>query len=101
MFVFGRLLEGLAGLLDGVLTLYLWILIISAVLSWVNPDPRNRIVQFLNAATWPVLFEIRRRVPVVYGGLDLSPLVAILGISLIRYVLVASLYDVAARLVAT
>lgn len=100
MFVFGRILEGLAGVVDIVLTMYTWILIINALLSWVNPDPRNRIVQFFHAATWPVLAAVRRRVPVVYGGIDLSPLVAILGIYLVQRVLVASLYDVAVRLVA-
>jgi YggT family protein len=100
MFVFGRLLEGLAGIVNTVLTLYVWILIINAVLSWVNPDPRNRIVQFLDAATAPLLFQIRRRLPVVHGGIDFSPLVAILGIYLIQHVLVTSLHDVAVRLVA-
>lgn len=95
----GHLLEGLALVVNTVLTLYTWILIINAVLSWVNPDPRNPIVQFLHAVTWPVLYSIRSRLPVMYGGIDLSPLVAILGIYLIRYVLVSSLHTVAARLV--
>jgi len=99
MFMLGHLLEGLALIVNTVLTLYTWILIINAVLSWVNPDPRNPIVQFLQAVTWPVLYQVRSRLPVIYGGIDLSPLVAILGIYLIRHVLVASLYTVAARLV--
>ena len=99
MFVFGRVLEGLAGVVDILLTTYTWILVINALMSWVNPDPRNRIVQFFHAATGPVLAAIRRRVPVVYGGMDLSPLVAILGIYFVQRVLVTSLYDVAARLV--
>jgi YggT family protein len=98
MFVLGRLLEGLAFVADNVLTLYMWILVISALLSWVNPDPRNPIVQFLHAVTWPVLYQIRRRLPVIYGGIDLSPLVAIFGVVLVEYVLVTSLQDVALRL---
>ena len=57
-------------------------------------------MQFLHAATAPVLYEVRRRIPILYGSMDLSPLVAILGIYLIQYVLVASLLTVAARLVA-
>jgi YggT family protein len=100
MFVFGHLLGGIATVLDTVLTLYVWILIISALLSWVNPDPRNAIVQFLHAATWPVLYQIRRRIPAIFGGIDLSPLVAIFGIWLIQYTLVGSLRTVAMRLVA-
>jgi len=98
MFLFGNLLEGLAFVADNVLTLYMYILIISALLSWVNPDPRNPIVQFLSAVTWPVLYQIRRRLPTTYGGIDLSPLVAILGVVLIQHVLVTSLRDVALRL---
>jgi YggT family protein len=99
MFVFGHLLGGIATVLDTVLTLYVWILIINALLSWVNPDPRNAIVQFLQAATWPVLYQIRRRIPVTFGGIDLSPLVAIFGIWLVQYTLVGSLRTVAMRLV--
>jgi YggT family protein len=100
MFMFGHFLEGLAWILNTVLTLYIWILIINALLSWVNPDPRNPIVQFLYAATWPLLYQVRSRLPVIFGGIDLSPLVAIFGIYLIRHVLVSSLYTVAQRLVA-
>ena len=99
MFMFGHLLEGLALIVNTVLTLYTWVLIINALLSWVNPDPRNPIVQFLHAVTWPVLRQIRTRLPVAYGGIDLSPLVAILGVYLVRHVLVASLQTVAERLV--
>lgn len=100
MFVLGHLLAGLAGVVDTVLWLYTLILIVNALLTWVNPDPRNAIVQFLHAATWPVLSWVRRRLPVVHGGIDLSPLVAILGIYLVQRVLVASLHDVALRLIA-
>jgi YggT family protein len=100
MFVLGHFLAGLAAVLEMALSLYVWVLIINAVLSWVNPDPGNPIVRFLHAATWPLLHEIRRRLPVLHGGIDLSSLVAILGIYLLQYVLVASLRDVAVRLLA-
>lgn len=99
MFMLGHLLQGLAMVVNMVLTLYMWILIINALLTWVTPDPRNPIVQFLHSATWPVLSQIRRRIPAVYGGIDVSPLIAMLAIYLLRHVLVASLYTVAARLI--
>lgn len=99
MFMLGHLLQGLAMVVNMVLTLYMWVLIINALLSWVNPDPRNPIVQFLYSATWPVLHQIRQRIPVVYGGIDVSPLVAMLAIYLLRHFLVASLSTVANRLI--
>jgi YggT family protein len=95
MFVFGYFLQSLASVVDGILWLYMIIIIAQALLSWVNPDPRNPIVQFLNAATWPLLDQIRRRIPVVFGGIDISPLLAIVGVQLVRYTLVPSLRHVA------
>ncbi len=97
MFVFGNLLMAVATILDIVLSIYMWIIIISALLSWVNPDPYNPIVRFLNKVTEPVLRPIRRRMG--YGlGIDFSPMVVILGILFVKYFLIASLRDVAIRL---
>ncbi len=97
MFIFGNLLMAIATILDIVLSIYMWIIIISALLSWVNPDPYNPIVRFLNAVTEPVLRPIRRRIG--YGlGVDFSPMVVILGILFVKYFLIASLRDVAIRL---
>jgi YggT family protein len=99
MFMLGHLLQGLAMVVNMVLTLYMWVIIINALLSWVTPDPRNPIVQFLHSAARPVLYQIQRRIPSVYGGIDVSPLIAMLGIYLLRHVLVASLDTVAVRLI--
>jgi YggT family protein len=97
MFVFGNLLMAIASIFDIVLSTYMWIIIISALLSWVNPDPYNPIVRFLAAVTEPVLRPIRRRIG--YGlGVDISPMVVILGILFVKYFLIASLRDVAIRL---
>jgi YggT family protein len=97
MFIFGNLLEAIAAILDIVLTIYMWIVIITALLSWVNPDPYNPIVRFLHAVTEPVLRPIRRVIG--YGiGIDFSPMVVILGILFVKYFLVASLRDMAIRL---
>jgi YggT family protein len=96
MFIFGNLLGAIAAILDIVLTIYMWIIIITALLSWVNPDPYNPIVRFLHGVTEPVLRPIRRLIG--YGiGIDFSPMVVILGILFVKYFLVASLRDMAIR----
>jgi YggT family protein len=95
MFVISNLLGAVAQLLDMVLWAYLWIIIIRALISWVNPDPWNPVVQFLHRATEPVLAPIRRRLPTWRTGIDLSPLVAILAIYFLQWFLVATLRDLA------
>ncbi|MGH8866153.1 MAG: YggT family protein, partial [Burkholderiales bacterium] len=90
-------LQGLAKVLEMMLTLYMWIIIARALISWVNPDPWNPIVQFLERATEPVLSPIRRRLG-WQMGIDLSPILAILLIVFLQYAVVASLYEVAAQL---
>ena len=97
MFVAGNVLQGLARVLEMLLTLYMWVIIARALVSWVNPDPWNPIVQFLERATEPVLAPIRRRVG-LQMGIDLSPFLAILIIVFLQYAVVASLYEVAAQL---
>jgi YggT family protein len=98
MFVLSNFLIGVAKVLDIALTLYMWIIIARAVISWVNPDPYNPIVRFLNAVTEPVLYPIRRRLPISLGGIDFSPILVILAIIFIQAFLVKSLIEMAARL---
>ena len=98
MFIAGNLLNALATILDIALTAYMWIIIIRAIVSWVNPDPWNPIVQFLYRATDPVLRQIQRMLPMKGWGIDFSPLVAILAIIFIQKFLVASLSELAWRL---
>jgi YggT family protein len=83
--------------LDMVLTLYMWLIIGRVIISWVNADPYNPIVRFLYNATEPVLYRVRRALPVI-GGLDLSPLIVIFGIYFLKGFLVMSLYDIARRM---
>jgi YggT family protein len=59
------------------LTIYLWIIIIGAFISWVNPDPHNPIVRFLRKATDPLFFWLRRNMPLIVYGVDFSPIIAI------------------------
>ena len=70
--------------LHTVINLYIWVVIISSLLSFVRPDPYNPIVQVLNRLTEPVLSFIRNKMPfVLFSGIDLSPLVIILGLQLV------------------
>jgi YggT family protein len=85
----------MAAVLQIVLTLYMWIVIARALISWVNPDPYNPIVRFLYNATEPLLYRVRRVLPVFAGGLDLSPLVVVVAIYFLQAFLVQSLRDLA------
>ena len=97
MFIFGNLFHAVAFILDTILTIYMWIIIGSALISWVNPDPYNPIVRFLHSVTDPVLRPIRRRIGIAMG-IDISPMLVILAIMFVRYFLIASLFDIASRM---
>lgn len=97
MFVLGNFVLGLATVLDYALWFYMWIIIARALISWVNPDPWNPIVQFLDRATEPVLSPIRRWLG-WRMGIDFSPLVAIVAITFLQIAVVQSLKDLALRI---
>jgi len=98
MFVAKNLLVAVAKILDLGLSAYMWIIIIRAVLSWVSPDPYNPIVRAIASITDPVLSWLRRQFPLMAGGIDFSPMVAILAILFLRYFLVKTLFDMAMRM---
>lgn len=76
-----------------ILDLYSWVIIAAALITWVSPDPRNPIVQFLHKVTEPVLRPVRNLLPPwKTGGLDLSPLIVIIAIQFIERVILPSLY---------
>ncbi|MDD2400015.1 MAG: YggT family protein [Sulfurovum sp.] len=76
--------------LHTVINLYIWIVIIAALLSFVRPDPRNPVVQILYRLTEPVFQWIRNKLPfVVISGIDLSPLIIILGLQFIDNLIMA------------
>ena len=97
MFVAGNALSGVAIILDYVLSLYMWVIIARALISWVNPDPWNPIVQFLNRATEPVLAPIRRWIGLRIG-MDVSPIIVILIIIFLQKAVVQSLEEFAMRM---
>ncbi len=92
-----NIIIGFTRVLEIVLELYMWVLIIRALISWVNPDPYNPIVQILIKMTEPVLAPIRKLVPPYKVGIDFSPLIAILAIIFLKYALIQNLYRLAGR----
>ena len=78
-------------LIHSVISLYIWVIIIAAVLSFVQPDPRNPIVDVLNRLTQPAFAFVRRKMPfVIFSGIDLSPIVIIFGLQFIDTLLMRS-----------
>lgn len=63
-----------------IISLYKWVIIISALLTWVNPDPNNPIVQMLYRLTEPAYALVRKYIPTVFGGMDLAPIILIFGL---------------------
>lgn len=97
MSIFANLLLAIAQILDIMLSVYMWIIIIAALISWVSPDPYNPIVRFLYSITDPVLRPIRRRIGIL-SGIDISPLIVILIILFIRRFLIASLIELTLKM---
>ncbi len=95
MFVFGNFIEAIARIIDMGLTLYMWLIIIRALISWVNPDPYNPIVRFIHQATEPVLFQVRRLIPLKGLGMDFSPIIIILVIVFLQSFLVKTMLQIA------
>jgi len=98
MFIIGNFLSATAQILKIILELYMWVIIIRALLSWVNPDPYNPIVQFLNSITEPVLYRVRQLIPMSGVGIDFSPIIVILIIIFLQSFLVNSIGTLAMRM---
>jgi YggT family protein len=95
MFAIRNLLIALATVIDIALVSFMFITIARAVLSWVSPDPYNPIVRFIHNVTEPILYRIRKRLPMMYGGMDFSPIAVILIIIFLRIFVVESLKGLA------
>jgi YggT family protein len=98
MFIIANLLIAVATIANMMLSAYMWIIIISALISWVNPDPYNPIVRFLHAVTEPALRPIRRIIGYRLGPIDISPMLLILAILFIKNFLIQSLIEFAYKL---
>lgn len=98
MFILANFIIASGRVLGLALDVYMWVIVIRALISWVNPDPFNPIVRLLVKLTDPVLGPIRRIIPFNSLGLDISPMLAILAIFFIRNFLVTSLIEFGYRL---
>ncbi|MDD3345298.1 MAG: YggT family protein [Candidatus Omnitrophica bacterium] len=99
MFILSNFLVASAHVLNLVLTILYWLVLIRAIMSWVNPDPFNPVVQFLEKTTEPILEPIRRILPArLKFGIDISPIIAFLAIMFTKSFLVNTLFDLALRL---
>ena len=82
------IISGLGGIVHSLLTVYIWIVIIGALLTWVRPDPYNPIVQIIYRLTQPAYALIRRLMPTVFNGLDLAPIILIVALNVLDVILV-------------
>lgn len=98
MAILRELILAVAQVVDLVFSIYLFIVIARALISWVSPDPSNPIVRFLHSATDPVLTRIQRILPVNFGGIDFSPVVLLIALSFLQRMIKAVLYHLAAGL---
>lgn len=98
MFVLGNFCQALAVVLGYLIEIFWWLVIIRALLSWVNPDPYNPIVQFIERTTEPILAPFRQLIPTYKIGLDLSPLFALLFLYFLKIFIVQTLLGIAVRL---
>ena len=89
------LISTLIEVVNLVFQIYMFIVIARALVSWVSPDPYNPIVRFLHSATDPVLYRIRKVLPLQFGGFDFSPILLLIGLSLIRRILISLLVQLA------
>ncbi len=99
MYMMGYFLMATAKVIDIILVVFMWIVIARAVLSWVNPDPYNAIVRFIYKITEPVLYPIRRKIPIGFGGIDFSPVIVFLIIIFLQTFIVKSLERFSAGLI--
>jgi len=98
MFVLGNFISASAVILDYILTIANWLIIIRALISWVNPDPFNPVVRILHKTTEPLLLPFRRIVPMHTAGLDISPIFALISIWFLKLFLVRTMFAVAMKM---
>ena len=87
------LIYAIVQLLHTVINIYIWIIIISALLSFVRPDPYNPVVRAIYSLTEPVFEWVRRTMPfVMLSGIDLSPLVVLLALQFVDTLMIRALF---------
>jgi len=95
MSALANIIVGIGGIVHSLINVYIWVIIIAALLSWVRPDPYNPIVQFLERITAPAYQLVRRIMPTTFNGIDFAPLVIIIGLQVTDIILVNLLNTIA------
>ena len=99
MIVLSTFLRAVANILHMLITAYIWVLIAAALISWIQPNPFNPIVQLLYKLTAPAYALVRKtRIPTVFGGIDLAPLLLILALQFIDMFFIGLLHEMARSL---
>ncbi len=81
----------LGSIVISLINIYMWVIIVAALLTWVNPDPRNKIVQILYRLTEPAYTFVRRFIPTIFNGIDLAPLIIIVVLQVVTILLSSAL----------
>lgn len=98
MFVFGNLFSTIAHILDILLEVYMWVVIVRAILSWINPNPYNPLVRIIYGLVDPVTYRISRFFPTRIGMIDIAPFLLLLIIIFLQKFIVRTLFDLAIRM---
>lgn len=96
--ILGTFIEAVAQILSMIINIYVWIVIIAALISWVRPDPYNPIVQILYKLTEPLYAKIRSLIPTIVGGIDLTPFIVVLILQFINLFFIKLLFSLARSL---
>ena len=86
-----ELIAGLLMILNNLILVYMWVIIIAALLTWVRPDPYNPIVQLLYRLTQPAYALVRKYIPTMFNGIDLAPLVIIISLQVVQLLITAAI----------
>jgi YggT family protein len=98
MFVFGNFIYGVAYVIENILNIYFWIILIRAVMSWIQPNPYNPLVRIIYKLVDPVTYRISRIIPTRIGAIDFAPFILMILIIFLQKFLVRSLFELGARM---
>ena len=98
MFILGNLIIGLTQVLDSLLFVYTLVIFASVIISWLHAPAYNPIVKVVHQLTTPVYSMVQKKIPTTFGALDLTPIILLLGISIVRAGILPSLTDIGLRM---
>ena len=86
--------SGLLMILNNLVMVYMWVIIIAALLTWVRPDTFNPIVQLLYRLTNPAYALVRRYIPTMFNGIDLAPLIIIIALQVVQVLITSIIHSI-------